>query len=93
MDDDDADLREEIVRLEADIERFAETIESCRKLILIAKAALAVAINYGFLFQCYSFNWNLNATPSNGSNINFNVYGGVLSSVYTDTEHCYAMFH
>jgi hypothetical protein len=43
MDDDDADLREEIVRLEADIERFAETIESCRKLILIAKAAMAVA--------------------------------------------------
>jgi hypothetical protein len=41
--DDDADLREEIVRLEADIEQFAETIESCRKLILIAKAAMAVA--------------------------------------------------
>ena len=41
--DDDGDVREEIVRLEADIEQFAETIESCRKLILIAKAALAVA--------------------------------------------------
>src|ERR1700680_3416681 len=41
--DDDTDLREEIVRLEADIEQFAETIESCRKLILISKAAMAVA--------------------------------------------------
>jgi hypothetical protein len=41
--DDDGDLREEIVRLEADIEQFAETIESCRKLMLIAKAAIALA--------------------------------------------------
>jgi hypothetical protein len=43
MDDDDADLREEIVRLEADIEQFAETIESCRKLILISKGTMGVA--------------------------------------------------
>jgi hypothetical protein len=42
MDENDGDLREEIVRLEADIEQFAETIESCRKLILIAKAAMAL---------------------------------------------------
>jgi hypothetical protein len=41
--DDDGDLREEIVRLEADIEQFAETIESCRKLMLIAKSAMALA--------------------------------------------------
>ena len=41
--DDDGDQREQIVRLEAEIEQFAETIESCRKLILIAKAAMAVA--------------------------------------------------
>jgi hypothetical protein len=43
MNDDADDLREEIVRLEADIERFAETIESCRKLMLMAKAAMALA--------------------------------------------------
>jgi len=41
--DDDGDVREEIVRLEADIEQFAETIESCRKLILLAKIAVALA--------------------------------------------------
>jgi hypothetical protein len=43
MSDDDADLREEIVRLEADIEQSAETIESCRKLMLISKGVMAVA--------------------------------------------------
>jgi len=43
MDEEDGDLREEIVRLEADIEKFAETIESCRKLILAAKGAVALA--------------------------------------------------
>jgi hypothetical protein len=43
MDDDDDDLRAEIVRLEADIEQFAETIESCRKLILVSKGTMAVA--------------------------------------------------
>jgi hypothetical protein len=36
---DNGDLREQIVRLEADL---AETIESCRKVILISKAIIAV---------------------------------------------------
>jgi hypothetical protein len=43
MDEDQADPREEIVRLEAEIEELAETIESCRKLILIAKGAMGIA--------------------------------------------------
>jgi hypothetical protein len=43
MEDDDDDIRGEIVRLEAEIEQLAETIESARKLILLAKAAMGVA--------------------------------------------------
>ncbi|HEY6255785.1 MAG TPA: hypothetical protein VIY51_08330, partial [Xanthobacteraceae bacterium] len=41
--DDDTELHEEIVRLESEIEQLAETIESCRKLILAAKLAAALA--------------------------------------------------
>src|SRR5579872_3309570 len=41
--DEEADPREEIVRLEAEIEELAETIESCRKTVLIAKGVMAVA--------------------------------------------------
>jgi len=37
----DGDVRDEIARLEAQIEALAETIESCRKLILMAKIAIA----------------------------------------------------
>jgi hypothetical protein len=40
---DDVELHEEIVRLEAEIEQHAATIESCRKLILGSKLAAAVA--------------------------------------------------
>jgi len=42
MEDDD-DIRGEIVRLEAEIEQLAETIESARKLVVLAKLAMGVA--------------------------------------------------
>ena len=38
----DGDLREQIARLEADIEKLGEIVERCRKLIVISKAAIAV---------------------------------------------------
>jgi hypothetical protein len=41
--DDDGDVRDEIVRLETEIERLAETMESARKLILLAKLGMALA--------------------------------------------------
>ena len=37
----DADPREEILRLEDEIESLADTIERCRKIDLVAKLALA----------------------------------------------------
>jgi hypothetical protein len=39
---DEADLREQILALEDRIEELAETIERCRKVILISKAAITV---------------------------------------------------
>jgi hypothetical protein len=42
-DEDDDDIRGEIVRLEAEIEQLAETMESARKLVLLAKVAMALA--------------------------------------------------
>ncbi len=39
---DDGELREQILRLEAHIEELAEAIESCRKVILISKAAIVI---------------------------------------------------
>jgi uncharacterized protein YjaG (DUF416 family) len=37
----DGDLRDEIVRLETQIDELADTIESCRKFILVGKIAAA----------------------------------------------------
>jgi hypothetical protein len=41
---DAAETRREIVRLEARIERLAQTIERCRKIVLAAKLAAALAL-------------------------------------------------
>ena len=37
----DGDLRDQIARLEADIEQLAEGLERCRKAILLSKVAIA----------------------------------------------------
>ena len=39
--DNDGDLHEEILHIEARIEELADVIESCRKFILISKVAMA----------------------------------------------------
>jgi hypothetical protein len=39
--DDDGDLHEQILHIETHIEQLADVIESCRKFILISKAAMA----------------------------------------------------
>jgi hypothetical protein len=39
---DDDDLRDQILSLEVQIEELAETVESCRKIILISKVVIAV---------------------------------------------------
>jgi hypothetical protein len=37
----DSDLHDKITRIEADIEKLAETLENCRKAILLSKVAIA----------------------------------------------------
>jgi cell division septum initiation protein DivIVA len=37
----DGDLRDQIARLEAEIEELAKTLEGCRKAMLLSKAAIA----------------------------------------------------
>jgi hypothetical protein len=39
--DDDGDLREQVLHIEAHIEELADVMESCRKFILVSKAAIA----------------------------------------------------
>src|SRR5260221_14326683 len=39
--DDDGDLHEQILHIEAHIEELADVIERCRKIILISKSAIA----------------------------------------------------
>lgn len=49
---DDDDLRDDILQLEARIEELAGTIESCRKIILISRAAIAAG---GLLLLAMAF--------------------------------------
>ena len=37
----DADLRDQIARLEADIEQLSQTLEGCRKAMVLSKVAIA----------------------------------------------------
>ena len=39
--DDDGDLRDQISRIESDIERLAKTLDGCRKAMLLSKVAIA----------------------------------------------------
>jgi hypothetical protein len=39
--DDDGDLHEQILHIEAHLDELTENIESCRKMIFISKAAIA----------------------------------------------------
>ena len=39
--DDDGDLREQVLHIEAHIEELDDVIESCRKFILVSKAGIA----------------------------------------------------
>jgi hypothetical protein len=52
---DDDDLREQILSLEVQIEELAETVESCRKIILISKAVIAVG---GILILAMTWGWS-----------------------------------
>jgi hypothetical protein len=45
--DDDADLSEQIARLEFDIERYAETIERCRKISVVSRAVIGLGAVVG----------------------------------------------
>jgi hypothetical protein len=44
--DDDGDLHEQILHLEAHIEELADVIERCRKITLISKATIAAGGTY-----------------------------------------------
>ncbi len=54
---DDGELREQILRLEARIDELAAAIESCRKIIVAAKAAMALGglLILGTLFGAITF--------------------------------------
>ena len=39
--DDDGDLRDQISRIESDIEQLAKTLDGCRKAMLLSKVAIA----------------------------------------------------
>ena len=77
---DDGDPREEILRLESEIEKLGQTLDGCRKIILISKIAMAAGsmamlgllfglLTFDFLIMISSFTAMIGGIVAYGSNM------------------------